>query len=172
MSQAEIAGILVVLLALVMFVIEIKSPGFGLAGIIGIGALTAGLILLFGISAVTLPYIILSIVILAAFVLTMAYLARKAQKIRVATGEAGMVGLEGRAETALLPEGKVMVRGELWEAWSPVRIEKGEPVRVVGVRGLRLEVTAAHPDRIPGRPLSSLHGETEEPRLLQGKGEE
>jgi membrane-bound ClpP family serine protease len=37
----------------------------------------------------------------------------------------------------------VIVRGELWDAWSPIRLERGQSVRVTGVRGLTLEVSAA-----------------------------
>jgi membrane-bound ClpP family serine protease len=65
------------------------------------------------------------------------------------TGDAGMIGLEGRTETALAPAGKVFVRGELWDAWSQLPLERGVPVRVVGVRGLKLEVTSAELDRRP-----------------------
>jgi membrane-bound serine protease (ClpP class) len=73
----------------------------------------------------------------------LAVLAHRARYNKVVTGDAGMIGLEGRAETDLLPEGKVLVRGELWDAWSPMRLERGQPVRVTGVRGLLLEVAAA-----------------------------
>ena len=71
------------------------------------------------------------------------------------TGDVGMIGLEGRAETDLLPEGKVFVRGELWDAVSVGRLERGHPVRVTGVRGLRLEVAdaAADPSVPPPRSV-------------------
>jgi len=161
MPPTEIVGLSLLIIAFILLLLELKVSGFGLLGIGGIAALVAGLILLFGLSGASLPFLILvtiPIVLLLAF---MSYLTYKARKNRVVTGEAGMVGLEGRAETSLLPEGKVSVRGELWDAWSPIRIERGELVRVTGVRGLRLEVTTASPDRIPGRPISALPPEQE-----------
>ena len=66
-----------------------------------------------------------------------------------------------RAESLLLPEGKVFVRGELWDAWSPTKVERGEPVRVVGVRGLRLEVAPASADHSFPRPVSAIPSDSD-----------
>lgn len=54
-----------------------------------------------------------------------------------------MIGLRGTAKDRLAPSGYVHVRGELWQAeimegGSP--IEKGDSVRVMGIRGLTLLV--------------------------------
>jgi membrane-bound serine protease (ClpP class) len=57
-----------------------------------------------------------------------------------------MIGLRGLAETAIAPEGRVFVRGELWRARSQVKIAPGESVRVTGIDGLRLEVDLAEKD--------------------------
>ena len=58
-------------------------------------------------------------------------------------GVNSMVGAQGLAKERLAPSGYVQVRGELWKAelmeGSPP-LEKGERVRVEGVRGLRLIV--------------------------------
>ena len=54
-----------------------------------------------------------------------------------------MVGAQGIAKERLAPSGYVQVRGELWKAElmeSSPPLEKGERVRVEGVRGLRLVV--------------------------------
>jgi membrane-bound ClpP family serine protease len=53
-----------------------------------------------------------------------------------------MIGLVGRAQTRIAPEGTVFVRGELWRARSNMHIAEGEPVRVMGVEGLTLAVEA------------------------------
>jgi membrane-bound serine protease (ClpP class) len=53
-----------------------------------------------------------------------------------------MIGLMGRAETAIAPEGTIFVRGELWKARSKMNVARGESVRVTGMDGLTLDVQA------------------------------
>jgi membrane-bound serine protease (ClpP class) len=77
-----------------------------------------------------------SLAILGAFLVAVWRAARTGKAI---AGGRGLVGLEGTAETAL-PGGRVLVRGELWDARSREPIPAGRPVRVTGVRGLSLEV--------------------------------
>jgi membrane-bound serine protease (ClpP class) len=141
MSPTEIAGIAFVILAAILFIFEIKVPGFGALGVCGAIALLAGLCMIFGLSF--LPIAAAIAIPLAAIALLLATLARRARGERVVTGHDGMIGLEGRAETLIAPEGKVFVHGELWDAWSPTQLEPGTPIRVTAVRGLRLEVAPA-----------------------------
>ena len=162
MSPTELVGLGLIGLAALFFLLEIKVPGFGVLGIGGVIALLAGLVALFGVSWATLPVLIGIAVPLVALFSFMAVIAHRAHRGKVVTGDAGMIGLEGRAETALLPEGKVMVRGELWDAWSPVRLDRGARVRVVGVRGLRLEVSAVGADRAISPPRSVVAAEGHE----------
>lgn len=66
--------------------------------------------------------------------------------------EAGheMIGRRGRAEERLNPEGYISVRGELWRAESVHAvslIEKGDRVRICGIRGLTLLVEAERTDK-------------------------
>ena len=84
--------------------------------------------------AVVIPFAVMMI-----FVLKLAIRARRA---KVTTGVAGMIGLLGRAETAIAPQGTVFVRGELWRARSQMSIARGEGVRVRAVDGLTLDVEA------------------------------
>jgi membrane protein implicated in regulation of membrane protease activity len=54
-----------------------------------------------------------------------------------------LVGIEGIAEERLAPTGYIRVHGELWQAEAvraDVSIERGEPVRIRGIKGLRLQV--------------------------------
>jgi membrane-bound serine protease (ClpP class) len=66
---------------------------------------------------------------------------------RVTTGEAGMIGMTGRADTELAPEGTVFIRGELWRARARIRVAAGESVRVIDIAGLTLEVEHADKDK-------------------------
>src|SRR5215510_3005709 len=93
------------------------------------------------------PGLVLAVVIPFALILiVMVRLALRARETRVSTGLAGMIGLKGRAETMIAPEGRVFVRGELWRARSQTKIAAGENVRVLGVEGLTLEVDLAERD--------------------------
>ena len=143
MSPTEYVGIGLLLLSAVLFLLEVKTAGFGALGAGGVFALVVGLWLLVAASPFAIPIVLAGAVPVAALVLFLAVLAHRARRNKIVTGDAGMIGLEGRCETDLLPEGRVIVRGELWDAVSPVRLERGQPVRVTGVRGLRLEVSAA-----------------------------
>lgn len=156
MSPDELIGVAFILFAFALFVLEVKAPGFGLLGAGGVLSLVAGLLLVFGLSWATVPVLVAVVLPLAVLVAFMAVLAHRAQRSKVITGEGGMIGLEGRAETDLLPEGKVSVRGELWDASSTVRLARGAPVRVTGVRGLRLEVAAVSHDRHLQSPVSAV----------------
>lgn len=58
-----------------------------------------------------------------------------------------LVGIEGIAEERLAPTGYIRVHGELWQAEvvrADVLIERGEPVRIRGIKGLRLQVERKH----------------------------
>ena len=58
-------------------------------------------------------------------------------------GVAELIGLVGRAQTALAPEGRVFIRGEYWSARADEEISAGEAVQVAAVEGMRLRVRRA-----------------------------
>jgi membrane-bound serine protease (ClpP class) len=72
---------------------------------------------------------------------TMIRLARHARRQKLSP-QSEIVGLMGRAETSLAPDGMVFVRNELWHARSPLKIEAGQNVIVNGIEGLALRVEA------------------------------
>lgn len=67
-------------------------------------------------------------------------LAIRARRAKMSPDSTGILGLSGRAETALAPQGTIFVRGELWSARSRVSISPGESVRVTGIDGHALDV--------------------------------
>jgi len=70
----------------------------------------------------------------------------RALKKQAVVGLPSMVGASGRVASRLAPEGLVKIRGELWKASSDGGdIEAGEPIVVVGERGLKLLVRRAAP---------------------------
>jgi len=141
-------GLLV--LSLSLFVLEAKFTSHGMLGIGGTIAMVLGALILVNgppemrihlstALAVALPF--------AAITMFLVSIVIQARRNKVLTGSEGMIGLLGVAQTALEPEGQVLVRGELWSAVAPSSIPSGAHVRVSGVQGLKLQVekTAAAP---------------------------
>ena len=54
-----------------------------------------------------------------------------------------MIGMIGKVETPLDPEGRVFVRGEYWTARSDEEISEETAVEVTAVEGMRLRVRKA-----------------------------
>jgi membrane-bound serine protease (ClpP class) len=150
MLPINVIGALLIVVALALFVLEAKVQGFGVLGLGGIVAAVIGSLILIDVPnpELRLPLgLVLAVVIpFALIMIVMVRLALRARHARVATGLAGMIGLKGRAETEIAPEGRVFVRGELWRARSQTKIAAGENVRVVGVDGLTLDVDLAERD--------------------------
>lgn len=69
-------------------------------------------------------------------------LAIRAHISKIFTGKEGLVGEIGVAQTDISPEGKVFVHGEIWDAETTGKINKGTKVKVIEVlKNLRLRVT-------------------------------
>jgi membrane-bound serine protease (ClpP class) len=138
------AGILIILLALVFFIVEIKVPSHGLLSIAGVFCMVLGSLMLFR-SPEEPGQIALSVLlpIAAAFSLFFAAVARlafRAQSARPQTGQDALIGMTGEVRQEINPEGKVFVCGELWNAQAEERIETGEKVKVLEIQGLKLKV--------------------------------
>jgi membrane-bound serine protease (ClpP class) len=150
MLPINVTGVLLIVVALALFVLEAKVQGFGILGIGGIVAAVIGSLILIDapdpVMRLPLKLVLAVVIPFALILIVIVRLALRARQTKVATGLAGMIGLKGRAETAIAPEGRVFVRGELWRARSPAKIAPGESVRVVGVDGLTLEVDLAERD--------------------------
>jgi len=138
------AGVLLILLAIILFIAEIKIVSHGMLTLGGVIAMVLGSLLLFESPE---PYLRLSwsviLVTVLAFVLFFSIAVSKAvqaHRKKPATGQEGLVGDTGRADSAIAPEGKVFIRGEYWDAWSDEPIAAGERVEVTTVEGLRVKV--------------------------------
>ena len=140
----NLAGVGLILLALVFFVAEIKVTSYGLLAVGGIIALVLGSLLLFRDLDPALRLsrgLIGATAVMAALVVGfLAVLAARAQRSPVAAGNAGLVGELGRAIGDLDPTGRVFVHGEIWNADAEAPVRADQSVRVVGVEGLRLRV--------------------------------
>ncbi|HET9780229.1 MAG TPA: nodulation protein NfeD [Candidatus Dormibacteraeota bacterium] len=140
----NIAGALMMLLALVLFVADLKAPTHGFLSVGGAIALVLGMAFLVNAGPVGLGVNPIVSVITAAVTLGFfTFFIRKVWQARRApplTGPESMVGAIGEVREAISPEGLVFVKGALWKASAESPIAAGTPVRVVGRHGLELEV--------------------------------
>ncbi|HUO86686.1 MAG TPA: NfeD family protein, partial [Thermoanaerobaculia bacterium] len=150
------AGIALIVLAVLLFIVEIKVTSYGLLTLGGLVALALGGLMLFDspLPALRVSFDLIAGVALFAAVVVAALLrlAWRAQHDRVRTGNEGLIGEVGRASSQVGPAGlerpgKVFVHGEIWSAVSASAVAPGTPVEVVAVRGLLLEV---RPLAVPG----------------------
>ena len=139
------AGLLLMILALIFFILEVKIVSYGALTIGGIISMVLGSLLLF---ESPLPYMRASLTVIIMVVATTALffivaigLALRARKRKVTTGGRGLMGEVGVARTALKPEGDVFVHGEIWKAEADQPVKKGEKVIVTAVEHLTLKVT-------------------------------
>ena len=145
------AGLLLILLAIVMFILEVKVTSFGILTIGGIVAMFLGSVMLFRkpetvfepALRISVQAIIIATLATAAFFAFAVGLVVKAHRQHATTGREGMIGELGTALTSLAPAGRVQVHGEIWQARSNLPIEPGEPIKVVGVNGLQVQVEKA-----------------------------
>lgn len=160
MLPINLTGVVLILVAIGLFVLEAKVGGFGILGIGGIVAAVVGSLILIDVPnpELRLPLkLVLAVVIPFGVILTvMLRLAIRARRAKVTTGSSGMIGLTGRAETAIAPQGTIFVRGELWHARSRMNIAPGASVRVTGVDGLTLDVEAEKDTAVVPKEASAV----------------
>ncbi len=140
-------GLLLILLAVVLFVLEIKVASYGMLSIGGIIAMTLGSLMLIDSSE---PYLQISRAVIAATVTVSAgffvlatWMVIRTQRRPVVSGQEGMVGETGEALEAFESCGRVFVHGEYWRARSDTPIKAGSEIEVVRMLdGLELQVKA------------------------------
>jgi membrane-bound serine protease (ClpP class) len=138
------AGVALIILGIVFFILELKVTSYGLLTLGGIAAMTLGGLLLVKTEApflqVSLAFLLPTVITAGAIVLAMTWLAVKARRRTPVTGRESMIGEIAVARTDVAPHGQVFVHGELWEAVSETPIQKGEPAEIQAVEGLTLKV--------------------------------
>ncbi len=138
------AGILLIVLAVIFFIMEMKITSYGLLSVAGIVSLLLGSLMLFEGSTpgmkLSLQVLLPTVILISGFFAAVASLVFRAQISKPTTGSTGLVGEIGVVKKALTPEGKVFVHGELWKARSKEPLDVNAKVRVVKVENLILEV--------------------------------
>ncbi len=146
MLPVNYVGILLMALAVIFFILEIKVTSYGMLSVAGAIALFLGGLMLYKESdygvRLSLGVLIPAVGIVSAFFAVVAGLAFKAQVAGARTGRSGLIGEIGTVKQTIDPEGKVFVHGELWKARSASALETGQTVRVVEIEGLTMIVEA------------------------------
>jgi membrane-bound serine protease (ClpP class) len=152
MLPVNLTGLLLIIAALVLFVLEAKFPTHGVLGVGGVAAMVLGALMLIrspltgaGVSlstalGVAIPFAIIIIILMRLVLRSFAW--------KPSTGKEEMSGEEGEVtEPVGAGGGMVRIHGELWRAAAPPgeTIPRGARVRVQKVDGLTLEVQAVKP---------------------------
>jgi membrane-bound serine protease (ClpP class) len=142
------AGLLLILLGGVLFIVELNTPTFGLLSAGGVVCFLLGSLMLMDtddpalqISRSVLYPTLFTTVLIAVGTL---YLATKSSQLKVVSGAEGLIGTTGVVKKTLDPVGNVYVHGELWAAVSDDTIAEGESVVVEKVDGLKVKVRKAN----------------------------
>lgn len=138
------AGLLLIILAIILFILEITIVSHGLLTIGGIISMIIGSLMLFEspqpFFQLSLKVILPAVFLTALFFSLSIWLAVKAYRRKPKTGVEGLTGITGTAKTDIHNEGMVFVHGEIWRAWSDVPIKAGKKVIVEKVEELKLKV--------------------------------
>ncbi len=134
------AGLLLIALAIIFFIAEIKVASYGVLSVGGIISLTLGSIMLFDDVGVSIGLMMPTIALIGGFFVVISTLAFRAYRSKPRVGIEGMMGAVGVVKKPIDPEGLVFVHGELWRAVSHEKIDAGEKVEVERSEGLVLTV--------------------------------
>jgi membrane-bound serine protease (ClpP class) len=142
----NLVGLLLIVFAVVLFVLEAKLTSHGVLLLGGIVSMLLGAMFLIrspltpgGVSVgvalgVTLPFAFIAVFLMR--------LVLKSRRWKSVTGKEELIGAEG-VVTSDVPaggEGMIRVHGELWRASARSHVAEGTPVRVTSMEGLKLIV--------------------------------
>jgi len=141
----NVAGLLLIGLAVCLFIIDVFAPTHGILTGGGIVSFLVGSLMLFDrrdpLFRLSLAYILPAVIGTAAFFVFVVAKGVRAQRLPVKVGKEIMVGKIASALTSIdLSGGKVFVDGEYWNATSNDQVEKGQDVQILAVDGLTLKV--------------------------------
>lgn len=142
----NLAGLALMILAVVLFILEIKITSYGLLTISGIVSFILGSTMLIDspmeFMEISLSVIITASVVTILFFLVVIGLGLKAQFRKGASGSDAMLGESGIAITAIAPgqKGKVKTHGEIWTAEADEEITPGQEVEVISSQYLTIKV--------------------------------
>ncbi len=141
----NVAGLALIALAIVFFIVDVFAPTHGILTFGGIVAFFLGALMLFNRADPTfrlsLSYIIGGTLITTLFFVFVVTKGIRAQYLPVRAGRETMLGKTVAALTHIdNASGRVFIEGEYWNAISKTPVEAGQSVQIVGISGLTLQV--------------------------------
>ena len=137
-------ALVLIISAFLFFGLEAKFQTHGVLTAGGIGMMVLGALLLVDgpipqmrVHLLTALSVSIPLGLITAFLMTIAIRARRN---KVVTGEQGLVGQLGVVRSPMTPNGKVFVRGALWDAVATTNLDVGQQVMVRSVKDLVLNV--------------------------------
>jgi membrane-bound serine protease (ClpP class) len=138
------AGLALIGVAIVLFIMEIKIVSHGLLTVGGVISMLIGSLMLIDspdpAARISFSVILAVVGTTAAFFIFAFSLAIKARRSRPTTGNEGLVGQIATAKEAFETIGMVYVAGEYWRAKSTAPVEAGAKLEVIGTQGMVLTV--------------------------------
>ena len=138
------AGMALILLGVALMVGEAFEPSFGILGIGGVVAFVFGSIILidtkapgFGIDISVIVTFAATSALIFIFVIGMAIRARRK---KVVSGLEELLGGEATVINGFEQQGTVSIHSEHWQAHSKTPLNDGQLVKVIGIKGLTLDV--------------------------------
>ncbi|MCL4683296.1 nodulation protein NfeD [Myxococcota bacterium] len=142
-------GLILFMAGIGLLIAELFVGAYGVLFALGIGCMLVGGVMIFdvpevsGIAVSFWSVLVPAVTGVALFgALVVFGLGRTMGRPQTA-GTAELVGLVGRTEEPLTPEGRVFVRGEYWSARADEPVSAGDRIEVVAVEGMRLRVRKA-----------------------------
>jgi len=142
-------GLVFMLLAFVLFILDIKAPTHGALTTAGVASFIVGALVLFNspgtpqFQRVSVPLVVGTGIFFGLIFFSLLMFVMRAQRGRIQTGVESLLGRIGTVRTFKDDAGQVQLQAELWSAErsaDSAPISKGDRVEVVEVRGLRLMV--------------------------------
>jgi membrane-bound serine protease (ClpP class) len=143
-------GIIFLILAFVLFILDINAPTHGALTVAGVISFIIGTLVLFNspgtpdFQRVSVPLVVSVSISIGALFLLILLFALRALRVPISSGAESFAGKMGTARTVVdRTGGQVQLGSELWSAEAVEgsgKIRKGDKVEVVEVKGLRLKV--------------------------------
>jgi membrane-bound serine protease (ClpP class) len=142
------AGVALIILAIILFIAEIKITSYGMLTVAGVISLFIGSMMLIDPTSpfenaieISMSVIITTVVIITGLFILLAWLVIRAHKRKAMTGESGMIDEIGEVFSDIIDgKGSVKVLGEIWKAEADENLHKGQKVKVIDVKDLTLKV--------------------------------
>lgn len=138
------AGLAFIVLAILLFLAEVKVTSYGLLTVAGLACLVFGSLILIDSSAeflqISLSVIVPVVAATALVAILLGTLAVRSMRSRVSVGIESMIGRTAVVDRPLAPHGTVTIDGEIWNAIAAAPVALGEQVEIVAVEGMQLKV--------------------------------